>query len=85
MELSQEISKIQVPDTSVLPLEGSSNKKQAFYRVESVTKNDEIISVFRNYPDFLKIRRLLIYRWPGIYIPYVSLKPKLVFLNIFLL
>ena len=80
MELSQEIIKMRLPEVLIQPIEGSPKKQQVLFRMESTCKNDTTC-VFRVYQDFLKIRHLLIYRWPGIYIPYISPKTKPVFFH----
>lgn len=79
MEASEEVLKIRIPDYQIS--DPASSKRLVLYRVETTNKQDEISSVLRSYQDFLKIRKLLIYRWPGIYIPFISSKVKQVLKN----
>lgn len=55
-------------------VEGEEGKKFVVYTIRMTGKS----LVYRLYAHFLKIRKILSYRWPGIYIPYLSPKLKLV-------
>ena len=57
-------------------ISGEGSSKQAVFMVRAIDREGVLTTVARIYPDFLKIRRILIDRWPGIFIPYLSPKSK---------
>lgn len=51
-------------------------KKTAIFCIKINGKNGETSLVERVYSDFLRIRDILTYRWPGIYISFLTSKQK---------
>lgn len=69
--MNEEKIKICIPEVRV---EGEQNKKFVVFSVKVEGKS----FVFRLYSHFLRIRKILCYRWPGIYIPFLSPKLQIV-------